>query len=249
MIGGLEVDNLTRDELAARMVADAKTAGERPRLVFSVNGEGVSRAASDNVFRAAMQQADIRHADGMSVVFASRLFSATPLTERVATTDFFHDAAAAAEKVGLSFYFLGGTEETARAAFDTARKMYPNLRWAGYRSGYFSQSDEPAICREIVASGADILWVGLGRPKQEAFCLRNADRLKGVTWLKTCGGLFDFLAGNNRRAPAWMQATGLEWLYRTLQEPRRLLRRYLTTNPHAIWLFATQSKEGFRTDP
>ena len=73
--------------------------------------------------------------------------------------------------------------------------------------------------------------------------MRNAHRLQGVTWLTTCGGLFDFLAGKNSRAPEWMQAAGMEWIYRTMLEPRRLAWRYFVTNPHAIWLFLTQTRK------
>jgi exopolysaccharide biosynthesis WecB/TagA/CpsF family protein len=93
----------------------------------------------------------------------------------------------------------------------------------------------------INRAGPDILWVGMGIPGEQAFSLRQRERLTGVGIVKTSGGLFDFLSGKNSRAPAWMQAAGLEWLYRTALEPRRLLGRYLRSNPHAAYLLLTQS--------
>jgi exopolysaccharide biosynthesis WecB/TagA/CpsF family protein len=82
----------------------------------------------------------------------------------------------------------------------------------------------------------------MGIPAEQAFSLRHRDALTGVGLIKTSGGLFDFLSGKNTRAPGWMQATGLEWLYRMMLEPRRLLGRYLRTNPHAIYLLLTQTE-------
>ncbi|MEO1796491.1 MAG: WecB/TagA/CpsF family glycosyltransferase [Pseudomonadota bacterium] len=241
LIGGLNVDKVSRDSLADELIADVDRDLERPRLVFSVNGQGISMAATDPEFLDNIRKGDLRHADGMSVVFASRLLTRTPLPERVATTDFFHDAARAGEPKGLKFFFLGASEDVVRRAYYAAKDQYPEIEWVGFRDGYFSEDEEADVCRELVESGADVVWVGLGRPKQEAFCVRNAHRLQGITWMKTCGGLFDFLAGNNPRAPQWMQSLGLEWLFRTMQEPRRLLRRYIVTNAHAVWLFLTRS--------
>ena len=241
MIGGVPVDVYSRDSLADQLARDVTAPLARPKLVFSANGQGISMAVTDQVFARDLEQADIVHADGMSIVFASRVFTRTHLPERIATTDFFHDAARVADKKRLKFFFLGAKEEVVRDAYAEAQKMYPNVDWVGFRNGYFTEDEEEQVCREIVATGADVVWVGIGRPKQEAFCVRNADRLAGVTWLKTCGGLFDFLAGRNSRAPSWMQSLGLEWAYRTLLEPRRLLWRYVVTNTHCLWLFLTKS--------
>ncbi|HCD84769.1 MAG TPA: glycosyltransferase, partial [Agrobacterium sp.] len=101
--------------------------------------------------------------------------------------------------------------------------------------GYFKRDEEEAILSDIVASQTDILWVGFGIPLEQRFVSRNLDRLSGIAVIKTCGGLFDFLAGKNSRAPQWMQDMGLEWLYRAMLEPKRLGKRYLLTNPIAIY--------------
>ncbi|MEM1102640.1 MAG: WecB/TagA/CpsF family glycosyltransferase [Pseudomonadota bacterium] len=247
VVGGLPVARMTRDEQACHMVeswALAKAAGVAPipKVAFSVNGHTISLYHSSPAYREALDQADLLDADGMSVVFASRTFSRSGLPERVATTDFFHDAARRAQEAGMSFYFLGAREQECAEAVETVRRMYPDLRIAGWRHGYFSREDEPQICSEIVASGADMLWIGCGAPVQEQFAIRNRERLQGLAWIKTCGGLFDFLSGKNPRAPKWMQQAGLEFAYRTWREPRRLFWRYFITSPHAIYHLATNTR-------
>ena len=122
-----------------------------------------------------------------------------------------------------------------------ALSLYPRLRILGYRDGYFGSDQEPGIIADINAARPDILWVGMGAPREQAFAVRNRRHLHGVGIIKTSGGLFDFLSGNVRRAPVWMQSIGLEWAYRTFLEPRRLAGRYLMTNPHAVFLLLTQT--------
>jgi exopolysaccharide biosynthesis WecB/TagA/CpsF family protein len=246
VLGGLPTIVATRQQLAQLMVNDCRAARKSdsaplPKLVFSSNGQGISLAGRDRSFFEAMLQADMIHADGMPLVYASRLFTRKPLQERIATTDFFHDAAAAAVEADLSFFMLGGTEAQNVAACAAARSLYPNLRLAGRRNGYFKREQDPEVCAEIVASGADVLWVALGKPLQEHWSLRNRERLRGIAWIKTCGGLFDFLGGGVKRAPAWVQAVALEWAWRAAQEPQRLGWRYLVTNPHAIYRLARYS--------
>jgi N-acetylglucosaminyldiphosphoundecaprenol N-acetyl-beta-D-mannosaminyltransferase len=240
-IGGWPLVRLNRKNFANLIAADylancESSFKQSPKLVFDTNGQGLSMAQTDKKYQASMQEADYIHADGQPLVFASRYLSSAPLPERIATTDFFHDAASLAQEKGLKFFLLGASEEVNRQAFETVQKLYPNLQLVGRRNGYFNEADEEAICRQIVASGADVLWVGMGKPREQLFCIRNRERLRGVTWLKTCGGLFDFLAGRNERAPQWMQDMGLEWLHRMLRDPRRFFWRYLTTNFHALYL-------------
>ncbi len=233
-------DSMVSDCMAAR-AARAKKTPNPPKLVFSSNGQGVSLAAADPAFADVMARADIVHADGMSVVFASRLFNRPRLPERIATTDFFHDAAKAAEAAGLKFFILGGSEEQNAKAYAAIGELYPSLTLVGRRNGYFPREQDAAVCDEILASGADVLWVGLGKPIQEFWSVANRERLAGVGWIKTCGGLYAFLAGEAPRAPQWAQRAGLEWAWRVMQEPGRLAWRYLVTNPHALYLMVRPS--------
>ncbi len=206
-----------------------------PKLVFSLNGESIALYALDKSFKKLMDHADIVHADGMSAVFASRM-TKIPLPERIATTDFFHDAAKAGVEAGLRFYFLGGTVEENQKAINNVRVLYPNLIIAGCRNGYFAEDEEKEIINDILASKTDVLWIALGRPRQELFAVRHQEVLRGVGWVKTCGGLFKFLSGHDTRAPDWLQRMGFEWFYRMLKEPKRLFYRYLKTNIVALYM-------------
>jgi exopolysaccharide biosynthesis WecB/TagA/CpsF family protein len=187
-------------------------------------------------------RADSIHADGQPMVAMSRLLSRHPLPERVATTDLFPAVARLAAEVGLTFYLLGATERVNRRAVEETRKRYPKLRIVGHRDGYFAREDEPRICADIVAANPDILWVSLGVPLEQEFCVRNLESLRGVGIVKTAGGLFDFLSKEKPRAPSWMQRAGLEWLFRLSREPRRLFMRYATTNPHAFFVMLTSMR-------
>lgn len=240
-VGGWPHVALDRRDFALLMQHDcmrarAMTEKPLPKLAFSMNGQALSLAESDPVFRDAMQRADYIQADGQSLVIASRYLCAEPLPERIATTDFFHDCAKVAQDSGLSFYILGASQAQHDRALTEIRRLYPRLIIAGHRNGYFSADDVPAICADIVASGADVLWVGLGKPKEQLFCIDNLECLRGVGWIKSCGGLFDFLSGKHSRAPEWMQKYGLEWAYRLALEPRRLFWRYFVTNVHSLYL-------------
>jgi N-acetylglucosaminyldiphosphoundecaprenol N-acetyl-beta-D-mannosaminyltransferase len=243
IVGGLKTACLSRAQMASLMVEDCRAAHEDsrrlPKLVFAANGHVVSLAAADAKFRRLHDFADIIHADGQPVVFASRLTSA-PIPERSATTDFFHDAAIAARTHSLSFYLLGATEDVNRACAVRMQELYPGLVIAGRRNGYFSRDEEAAICEEINASKADIVWVGLGVPLEHGFCVRNKHRLK-AGWIVTAGGCFNYVTGGYARAPGWVQRLGLEWLHRLWREPRRLFRRYAFTNPHALFLLLTRT--------
>jgi len=240
-VADLDTAVLTRRELAQLMVEDClnrRESGLLPRLVFSSNGQGISLAGSDASFARLMREADIVHADGMSAVFASRLLTRTPLPERIATTDFFHDAAEASRAAGLRFFFLGATDIQNAAAVDAVGRLYPDLAIAGRHHGYFGPEEDEALCARICAARTDVLWVAMGKPRQEQWAVQNRDRLRGVGWIKTCGGLYSFLAGDARRAPDWVQKAGFEWLHRFAQEPARLGPRYLLTNAHALWRLA-----------
>jgi exopolysaccharide biosynthesis WecB/TagA/CpsF family protein len=242
VIGGLRTACISRAGLIAQMIDDcvaARATHANPQLIFTSNGHSISLAATDAEFRRLLDAADMIHADGQPVVMASKL-TRTPIPERSATTDLIHDAAAAARIHGLRFYLLGATEEINARASGILERTYPGLVIAGRRHGYFHRGEEAAICDEINRVEADVIWVGLGVPFEQAFAVRNKGRLR-AGWLVTAGGCFNFVAGDYKRAPRWMQQVGLEWLYRLWREPRRLFWRYAVTNPHAIYLMLTRS--------
>jgi len=245
-IGGLDIVCATRTELAKAITASCQAARRRgrqsaPYLVFDTNGHGLSLNATDKKYRAAMAAADIIHADGGFLVTLSRLFGSHAIGERSATTDMFHDLAKTAALHGLSFYLLGGTEETNAECARIMPRLYPGLIIAGRHHGYFSQKEELEIVSKINEASPDVLWVGLGKPREQLFAVTHRNALR-ASWLVTCGGCYNFVTGNYRRAPLWMRNNNLEWLFRLITAPRRFLWRYLTTNPHALWLALTRSK-------
>ncbi|MGE7413248.1 WecB/TagA/CpsF family glycosyltransferase [Methylobacterium tarhaniae] len=247
LVGGIPISRLTRSELASQMVADCRAAKSGklgvPKVVISANGSVVAAYHSDQKFSFHVDQADIVDADGMPLVFASKMLCKAPLRERVATTDFIEDAGRAAAENAIRFYFLGGRPGIAADAAGKLTARYPGLQVVGCRHGYFSREDEASLCDEIVASGAQVLWLGLGSPIQERFAIEHRDRLRGLAWIRTCGGLFDHIAERVARAPAWMQSSGLEWLHRAVMEPRRLGWRYISTNPVAAYHLLTKTSD------
>lgn len=243
MVGGIATACLSRDGLARMMLQDCMSARadiqQLPKLVFASNGHTIALAAKDPSFRRILEQADIIHADGQAAVFASHMTD-SPIPERSATTDFIHDAAKLAAQHGLRFFLLGTTEETNAEAARILRASYPGLQIVGRRHGYFSRDEEKELCDEINLTQPDVIWVGLSAPLEYEFSVRNKTRLH-AGWLITCGGCYNFITGACKRAPRWMQAAGLEWLFRVVQEPRRLFWRYVVTNPLAIFLLLTRT--------
>lgn len=242
--GGLRIACLSRADLARLMVRECSEArgsyGLPPKLVFGVNGQAISLAARNPELWRHHELADHLHADGQPLVLAARLLAKPRIPERSAVTDFFHDAAVVARANGMRFFLLGATEENNAACARIMQTIYPGLIIAGRRHGYFTAEDEADICAEINQARADIVWVGLGIPLEQAFCVRNRHRIH-AGWLVGAGGCFNYVSGSYKRAPRWMQATGFEWLHRLWCEPQRLFWRYAVTNPHALFLLLTRT--------
>jgi N-acetylglucosaminyldiphosphoundecaprenol N-acetyl-beta-D-mannosaminyltransferase len=170
---------------------------------------------------------DIVNIDGMGVVWGARFLGHT-VPERVAGIDLFERLLQMACETGDAVFLLGAEEPVVRHAAKLLGDKYPALRIAGFHHGFFWEN-EKAVVDEIRASGARLLFVAITSPKKENFINQWRDQL-GVGFVMGVGGTFDIMAGKTRRAPLWMQRTGLEWLYRVLQEPGRMWKRYLTTN-------------------
>jgi exopolysaccharide biosynthesis WecB/TagA/CpsF family protein len=214
----------------------------RPLYLTSANGEVLARCSTEPVIDRLFRSADLINADGQPLVTMSRFKSALPLPERVATTDLFHVVARKAQAVGLTFYMFGADEAENATAVANVRKMYPGLRIVGRSHGYLRGDALKAKIDEINALAPDFLWVALGVPYEQTLVEEFASRLSNVGVIKTSGGLFNFLSGSRSRAPQWMQRIGMEWAWRAWLEPRRLLWRYLTTNPRALFLLLAKSK-------
>ncbi|TXN06763.1 WecB/TagA/CpsF family glycosyltransferase [Methylobacterium sp. WL103] len=240
ILGGLPIaitDCATAADMLVNLALSRRGAFKPPAIVTSANGQVLSLCARDREVRRMFDACDLCHADGMPLVFASYLQRRTPrLPERVATTDLFHSVAQVAVRRRISFYLLGSTDAGMDLASANVRRIYPDLELVGAHHGYLDEAGAEEQVRRIAQAQPDILWIGMGVPREQRFALRWREALAGVGVIKTSGGLFDFLSGAQRRAPNWMQQAGLEWVFRAWQEPDRLMLRYLTTSPHALYL-------------
>lgn len=217
--------------------------------VVTPNLDILRRCARDESMAAIVARADLAVADGMPLVWASRL-QQTPLPERVAGSSLISTLSAAAADHGLSVFLLGGAPGTAEAAAKVLQRRSSHLDIAGTYCppvGFETNRIELAtIEQRLLEAQPDIVFVALGFPKQERLIERMAYVLPHAWWLGV-GISFSFLTGDVRRAPLWVQRTGLEWLHRLFQEPRRLGRRYLIHGlPFAATLLATSALRGLR---
>lgn len=222
----------TRDEAVA--VCDRAVATGAYLLIGVVNVAKLIAIQGDTDLRGAVGDADLVLADGMGVVWAGRILG-EPLPERVAGIDLFFDLVALAERRGHTVYLLGAEQSVLDECVRRLRSDHPELRISGSRNGYFDESDAEGVAEDIAASGADILFVGISSPFKEKFLARFGGTL-GVSVCHGVGGSFDVVAGKVKRAPERWQRWGIEWLYRLIQEPARMWRRYLTSNSAFAWL-------------
>jgi exopolysaccharide biosynthesis WecB/TagA/CpsF family protein len=207
-----------------------------PHTVITVNASIVCMMRSDATLREACLRGDLIVADGMSVVWTSRL-AGVPLPERVAGVDMMSRLLEAASLHGLRAYFLGARPEVVTELVRRCSYEYPGLVVAGARDGYFGDADHADIIEDIRRAAPHMLFVGMPSPFKETWCEQNKAALD-VPVIMGVGGSFDVLAGYVRRAPRVMQTVGLEWSWRLAMEPRKMLKRYLLTNSEYLWLAA-----------
>ena len=229
------IDRLTMPQVLD--LADAAIVEQRRLRIGVVNAAKLVNMKQDPELNSDVASSDIVLADGMSVVWASKL-TARPLPERVAGIDLMHELLGRASSRQYGVFFFGAEEGVVQQVVSNARTDYPGMRIAGYRNGYFDEGDEMEIVEHINAATPDVLFVAMTSPKKERFMARWAETLT-VPIIHGVGGSFDVYAGKVSRAPVWMQRSGLEWLHRVLQEPQRMWRRYLTTNCLFVWRVGT----------
>ena len=238
-LGGVRILALSERE-CVELVLERAATGRGGKLV-TPNVDLLRQCAADPSLRELLAGFDVVVADGMPLIWASRL-QGTPLPERVAGSNLISRFASAAAQRGLSVFMLGGEPGTAEAAADVLVARNPGLRVAGSHCPPFGFERDDAALAEIraalVAAQPDLVFVALSFPKGERLAALLAPVLPR-TWFLGVGISFSFLCGRVRRAPPWMQRAGLEWLHRLSQEPGRLGRRYLGYGiPFALRLLA-----------
>ncbi|MET0415433.1 MAG: WecB/TagA/CpsF family glycosyltransferase [Actinoplanes sp.] len=239
-LDGTGIDRITEEEVVA-VVRDALAHGRGGRII-TPNIDVLRQAQADPEARRYLDDADLIVADGMPLIWASRL-GGRPLPERVAGSSLIWSLSRGLGRDQRSIFMMGGHKKdgAARAA-DRLAAECPGLRVAGTYWPPFGFDRDPAtyadVCAKVIDAAPDLVFVGLGFPKQE----RVIERLRPAlphTWFIGCGAAVNFVAGDIDRAPRWMQRTGLEWAHRLGTEPRRLAGRYLRHDaPYALRLLA-----------
>lgn len=227
---GIRVDDVTLPEAMAT-IADAAQTG-RPCHVITLNPEYVMRARRDDALRAIVEGASVVTADGAGITQAARL-AGMPLRARITGND-LTDAVAAA---GIPLFLLGAVPGVAEIAASVLSDRFPDARIAGTWSGSADETDDAAARARINASGARVVLVAYGMPKQDRWIARNLPSL-GAPVAIGVGGTFDYLAGRVPRAPRWMRQRGLEWLYRLVRQPSRFPRIVRVWQFGAITVFS-----------
>lgn len=231
-ICNIPVDVLTMQQTIDRI--DRAILGKERIHHVVINAVKVANAQKDEELKDSIIHCDIINADGQGIVWASQLLK-KPLPERVAGIDLMEELVKLAAEKRYRLFFLGAKEEIVKTVVDIYSKKYGNNIIAGYRNGYFTKDDEPGIAQQIADSNADILFVAISSPKKEIF-LNTYKHLIKTPFIMGVGGSFDVVSGFVKRAPKWMQDWGLEWFYRTMQEPGRMWKRYLFGNSTFIYL-------------
>lgn len=233
---GCEVDNLDMEETLLRIEEFIHEGSPHQHVV--INADKVVKAHRDPELRRIINECALINADGMPVVWASRLLG-KPLKERVAGVDLFDALMRRAAEKGWRVYLLGAREEVVSGVMHLYEKRYPSLVFAGYRNGYWKAEEEASVAAAIGEARPDLLFVAISSPKKEQFLGRYQAEMK-VPFAMGVGGTFDVAVGKVKRAPVWMQKSGFEWFYRFLQEPRRMFHRYFVEDMYFFWMLAKE---------
>jgi N-acetylglucosaminyldiphosphoundecaprenol N-acetyl-beta-D-mannosaminyltransferase len=240
---GCTIDNLSMEETLQTIEGFIHTGEPHQHVV--VNVDKLVKASRDPELRRIINECALINVDGMPVVWASRLLG-KPLKERVAGVDLFEALMRRAGEKGWRVFLLGAKEEVVGKVAATYQHRYPKLVLAGWRNGYWKgEAEEAQVAGQIRDARPDLLFVAISSPKKEQFLGRWQAEMK-IPFAMGVGGSFDVAIGLVKRAPVWMQKSGLEWFYRFLQEPRRMFRRYFIEDMAFVWLLI---KEATRRTP
>jgi N-acetylglucosaminyldiphosphoundecaprenol N-acetyl-beta-D-mannosaminyltransferase len=227
---GCAIDRLDMEQVVARI--DRVIADGRFAQHAAINAAKIVAMRDDPELQRIVAGCELVTADGQSVVWASRVLN-DPVPVRVAGIDLMQELLALAEQRGYRVFILGAKHDVLAQALVRIHERHPRLAIAGTRDGYFSDEDAAAVAAEVAAHRPDIVFVAMPSPRKEYWLAEHGRRL-GAGFVMGVGGSVDVLAGRVRRAPVPMQRLGLEWMFRLMQEPRRLLSRYLSTNTRFV---------------
>lgn len=213
--------------------------------IHLLNAYSLSIMEADAAYAESLRSGAINLADGTPVVWASKILPGRVNLQQIRGPRLFLETMGVAEQLGISVYFLGSTPDVLRRLEIRFKNEFPALKVAGFESPPYRPLHESELLEQdkrITESGADLIWVGLGTPKQDI----ESARIHASTGLTTVavGAAFDFVAGTSREAPRWMHGSGFEWLFRLSQEPARLWRRYTVGSARFLWSVIVNAKDG-----
>ena len=229
-----------RDLKLLKQRKDLETLPDGKLLINTVNAFSFTKIQVDPLFAESLTKCDVLIPDGWSIVWACRFLKVEnkPL-ERTAGRDLFEFEMDKLNRKGGKVMFMGSSEKVLSLIRGNVAKFYPNLSVETYSPPYkpeFSEEDNQAIIQAINQANPDLLWIGMTAPKQEKWIYSQWDKLNIHCHCGSIGAVFDFFAGTSKRAPKIWQDMYVEWLYRLLQEPSRMWRRYIIGNAKFIWL-------------
>jgi N-acetylglucosaminyldiphosphoundecaprenol N-acetyl-beta-D-mannosaminyltransferase len=228
---GLDLHCISYDDMFCKFDQWIASPDRRGYSVALINVNCCVSGLLNQDIRTTYQRADLLGIDSMPFLYLARLLK-NRHSDRLYAPDMMLEAARQAPKRGYKFFFYGGMPGAPEAMSAMLSQISPQLTVAGILSPPFrelSQEEDDSICRTIIASGANIVWIGLGSPKQDVWIARHRQKLPGCVLIAS-GATFDFFSGRIRQAPAWIRKAGLEWLFRLFQDPGRLWKRYTAYN-------------------
>jgi N-acetylglucosaminyldiphosphoundecaprenol N-acetyl-beta-D-mannosaminyltransferase len=231
---GCPVDLLTTEVLLNEL-AHAIDTQSGPKIIQFINGNKIAQVRQDPDMERIMWRVNYALTDGQPLLPMGRMLGVR-IPERIDGIGLMAKLLKLANDRRYSVFLLGAKQSVLETCVQKIRRDYPNLRLAGYRNGYFTPAETEGVVQQIRATRCDILFLGMGSPMKEHFADRYASEL-GATVIQGVGGSFDVMADLVKRAPAWIQRIGFEWLYRVAQEPRRMFWRYTTTNATCLSAF------------
>lgn len=229
---GLKFDDLTLDEAVMKIERFIKE--KKPHMVFTTGAEPIVRAHRDETLKRIYLNSDLLAIDSLGVYFAARLLG-KPVREPVSGTRLMFRFLELKANMGYRLYFLGSKEQILKKAIENLEARHPNLNVVGWHHGYFDFENDSPVIKKIVKAKPDVLFVAMSTPLKERFISKNLEKMNVPVSIGVGGGV-DVAAGYRKLAPRWLSKIGLEWLYRLVQEPARLWKRYVVTNSVFIGL-------------
>ncbi|MDP9654118.1 UNVERIFIED_ORG: N-acetylglucosaminyldiphosphoundecaprenol N-acetyl-beta-D-mannosaminyltransferase [Pseudomonas putida] len=243
-IFGVKLSTLNMEETIEHLLSE--DTNNSPIIREDLNAfKACLKKKNENVSKA-LESANIVNADGMSIVYAAKFLNGIRIP-RVTGCDLFSRLISESHKRRKSIFLLGATEDVLRDLTLKLTDQYSDKLIAGSRNGYFQKTDWDKIIRNIDTSKADLLFIGTPSPQKEEFLNYAKVKIKRRIVIMGVGGSFDVLSGKVNRAPLWMQSYGLEWFFRLVQEPRRMWKRYLTTNSEFVLLMLQEKYKQLRS--